>query len=75
MIREIVIPDSDEYILRIPTSFIGKRIEVLAFEVEAPPLETSSEESVEALFDRFKGLTFDSKGTYVFDRNEATDYE
>lgn len=78
MIRKIVIPTEDEYILKIPASFIGKKIEVLAFEVEdqsSEELQEKEKKSVEDLYKKFEGLTFDSKGTFTFDRNEATDYE
>ncbi len=30
---------------------------------------------IEELLARFEGLTFDSQGTYIFNRDEATDYE
>ena len=73
MIREIITPHENQYTLNIPDSFIGKKIEVLAYEVKEYPGE--SDKSVEALFAKFEGLTFDSQGTYSFDRNEATDYE
>lgn len=33
-IREIVVPESNKIELIIPDNFIGKRIEVLAFEIE-----------------------------------------
>jgi hypothetical protein len=33
-IREIVVPESNQILLSIPDNFIGKRIEVLAFEME-----------------------------------------
>jgi len=78
MIRQIIIPRGRTYTLDIPESFVGKKIELLAFEVE--DAETGSSEdnnrkSVDYLFDKFAGLTFDSKATYSFNRDEATDYE
>ncbi len=33
-IREIIIPESNKIELTIPDNFIGKRIEVIAFEIE-----------------------------------------
>ena len=75
MIRKIVVPQERTYVLELPEEFIGKEVEVLAFEVETQLSESSPVNSVEILFNKFKDLTFDSKGTYTFDRSEATDYE
>ncbi len=38
-IREIVIPENNKIELTIPDNFIGKKIEVLAFELEEVPAE------------------------------------
>ena len=77
MIRKIIIPQERTYVLELPEEFVGQEVEVLVFEVEDSFSETTVriDNSVEALFNRFKDLTFDSKGTYTFDRDEATDYE
>ena len=34
MIRKILIPQECTYVLELPESFLGKEVEVLAFEVE-----------------------------------------
>ena len=55
-----------------------KRIELLAFEVEETVLERTddkNEKSIKDLFDKFDGLTFESQGSYTFNRDEVTDYE
>jgi putative transposon-encoded protein len=78
MIRRIIIPKKKTYTLEIPESFIGKKIELIAFEIKEPETDPSMEKEVTAignLFAKFDGLTFDSKGTYFFSREEATDYE
>ncbi len=78
MVRQIIIPTERTFILEIPESFIGKRVEVLAFEVEDKELkkaEDTTKRSIEDLFSKFDGLNFDSQGTYTFNRDEATDYE
>lgn len=78
MIRKIITPQERTYVLELPEDFVGKEIEVLAFEVEEGLVKSEGDSvklSVETLFSRFEGLTFDSKGTYTFDRSEATDYE
>ena len=38
-IREVVVPKNNKIELTIPDHFIGKRIEVLAFEMEDSPVE------------------------------------
>ena len=38
-IREIVVPKNNKIELTIPDHFIGRRIEVLAFEMEDSPVE------------------------------------
>jgi hypothetical protein len=78
MIRQIIIPKKKTYTLEIPESYIGKKIEVIAFEIKEPESDsTLAKEGSEIgnLFAKFDGLTFDSKGTYFFSREEATDYE
>lgn len=78
MIRKIITPQERTYVLELPEDFIGKEIEVLAFEVKEDllkPEDASVKSSVGDLFSKFEGLTFDSKGTYTFNRSEATDYE
>ncbi len=54
-----------------------KKIELLAFEVMSEDTTDIDKRSgsVEELINKFDGLTFDSQGTYFFDRDEATDYE
>ena len=78
MIRQIVIPKERTYTLEMPESFVGKKIELLAFEVEETVLERTddkNEKSIKDLFDKFDGLTFESQGSYTFNRDEVTDYE
>lgn len=76
MIRQIIIPNKDTYVLEIPESFIGKRIEVIAFEIEDRDLNLKNTPlTIEDLFEKFKNLTFDGKKSYVFNREEASDYE
>jgi len=76
MIHQIIIPKKKTYQLEIPESFIGKKIRLIAFEIEDLGMEEKSNSlTVDDLFKRFDGLTFDSKKQYVFNREEATDYE
>jgi hypothetical protein len=63
-IREIVVPENNKIELTIPDNFIGKRIEVLAFEIE---------EKISDL----KGKSFDAiklnLAEYKFNREEANE--
>ena len=71
MIRKIIVPTERQYILEIPASFIGKNVEVLAFEVGEA--EGSSQEKG-SFSERTKDLRYHSGG-YKFNREEANDYE
>lgn len=77
MIRQIIVPKKKTYTLEIPESFIGKKIELIAFEIKdtelGAPLD-QKDTGIENLFEKFEGLTFNSKGAYFFNREEATDY-
>ncbi len=80
MIREIVTPTENTYVLRLPDEFIGKSVEVLAFPLTEtnPPSETPNETDISARMERLKksleGYTFNSGG-YKFNREEANDYD
>ncbi len=76
MIRQIIVPKEKKFQLEIPESFIGKKIEVIASEIEG--VETNRMEKKKAiseLIKKFEGFSFDGKGKFVFSREEATDYE
>jgi len=76
MIYQIIVPKEKTYQLEIPQSFIGKKIKLLAFEIEDSGKESlSASSSINDLFEKFDGLTFDSKEQFVFNREDATDYE
>ncbi len=63
-IREIVVPENNKIELTIPDNFIGKRIEVLAFEIE----EKISDLKVKS-FDAIKL----NLAEYKFNREEANE--
>ncbi len=73
MIRKIVVPQERKYVLELPEEFVGKQIEVLAFELDgkmAPLLKKSAEDLEKELV----GLTFHAPD-FKFDRDEANNYE
>ncbi len=73
MIRKILIPQERTYVLELPESFLGKEVEVLAFEVEKRK-EIVPSKSLEDLEKELIGLTVNDPD-FVFDRDEANDYE
>ena len=66
-IREIVVPENNKIELTIPDNFIGKRIEVLAFEIEE-----SSVESQKKSKRPFKVINV-REDDYKFNREEANE--
>jgi len=73
MIRKILVPQERKLVLELPEAFIGKEVEVLAFEVsfeESKPHLKSRDQLKQEL----KDITV-TDSTFKFDRNEANDYE
>ena len=66
LIREIVVPGNNKIQLTIPDHFIGKRIEVLAFEMEEKEEENTSKKKT------FDAIKLDISG-YKFNREEANE--
>jgi hypothetical protein len=65
-IREIVVPENNKIELTVPDHFIGKTIEVIAFEIEE---EKTSKSFKKKTFDAIK---LDLSG-YKFNRDEANE--
>lgn len=83
MIRKIITPQERTYVLELPEDFIGKEIEVLAFEVEEDATKpgnglvnqsVGSEDRLRQIENRFSKYQIDMSG-YQFDRDEANNYE
>ncbi len=76
MIRKIIVPTERQYILEIPESFIGKNVEVLAFEVsETEVLQEEDEKGrLKKIRSAFDGVRVDLSN-YKFDRDEANNYD
>jgi hypothetical protein len=77
MIRTILKSTHNQLMLELPDDLVGKMIEVIAFSVEDDNENTailSKEDRVIALKNKLKHFTFNSGG-YIFNRNEANDYE
>jgi hypothetical protein len=76
MIRKIIIPTEKTYTIELPEEFIGKQVEVLAFEVEnqVDKLSQPKYKTVEELKKALEPYTINMQG-YKFDRDEANDYD
>lgn len=78
IIRKIIVPTERQYILEIPESFIGKNVEVLAFEVSEPEKKVMSEKNeldrLHKIRSAFDGVRVDLSN-YKFDRDEANNYD
>ena len=73
MIRKFLVPQERTYVLELPESFLGKEVEVLAFEVERKKDAVSSK-SLKDIEEELVGLTVNDPG-FAFDRDEANNYE
>lgn len=78
MVRQIFIPDQTTLTLEIPESFVGKRIELLAFEVEEDSStiykNIDKSEKLNRLNESLEGYKVDLSN-YTFDRNQSNNYE
>lgn len=68
MVRTIITPDKPSISFDIPEQYVGKEIEVIAFEKEEGlEIKTSLKKKVS-----FDALSLDTRG-YKFDRDEANE--
>lgn len=79
MIRKILVPQERKLVLELPEEFIGKEVEVLAFELrqkedDIDPSTLTKEERIAHLKKKLEPFTTDMS-EFKFDRNEANDYE
>ena len=79
MIRQIITPTSNSYTLELPDELIGKKVEVLAFEVENEEFALTPDNKKERSThknpsDIFKDCRVDLTD-YKFDRDAANTYE
>ncbi len=70
MYREIITPKMTTFTLELPINFVGKKVEIIAFEIN----ENNKSKSKISFKEKLKNFSFNSGG-YKFDRLEATDYE
>lgn len=81
MIRKIITPQERTYVLELPEDFVGKEIEVLAFEVEEDSVKPGNDLTKKAKEERVKYLKKVLEphrvdlSNFSFDRDEANNYE
>ena len=81
MIREIVKPEGNTYLLHLPDELIGKTVEVIAFEIEekqSPVTLNSNGElngAIDLMMRRYDKYPKISHSDFKFDRDEANNYE
>lgn len=73
LIREIIVPTDNTYLLKLPDEMIGKQVEVIAFEIEARPV-IDIEERRKRLHESLADLKVDLSN-FKFDRDEANNYD
>lgn len=73
LIREIIVPTGDSYLLTLPKEMVGKQIEVIAFEVGSK-LPPDIERRMKKINDSLLNLKVDLTN-WKFDRNEANNYD
>lgn len=79
MIRQIIVPINNTYTLELPDELLGRKVEVLAFEVESEAEVTTTDNKKQAVkfgkaSDIFKDCRVDLTN-YQFDRDAANTYE
>jgi hypothetical protein len=76
MIRQIIIPTQKTFTLELPEEFMGKEVEIIAFEVNTTSEKDSEPEykTVEELKKALEPFLIDMKD-YKFNRDEANDYD
>ena len=78
LIREIIVPTCNSYTLTLPDEMIGKRVEVIAFELNKDVIgndETTIDQNqmVNDIREIFKGNLLDMSN-FNFNRDEANNY-
>lgn len=75
-VKKIIVPTSTSFTLTLPKEMIGKEIEVVASEVNAPRVltELEKQQRMEAIEAIFKDSRVDLSN-FKFDRDEANNYD
>jgi len=71
MVRTLVVPDQQNISIHLPESYVGKTVEIIAFEVNESEV-TAKKRTMEEITNFYKGMQLDLS-TYKFDRDEANE--
>jgi len=74
MLRQIVIPTENEYVLHLPDEYVGKKVEVIAFEIDENGYsnENDREKTEQDARKFFDSIRIDMSG-FRFNRDEANE--
>jgi hypothetical protein len=78
MIRELIKPVENRYVLNLPDEMVGKTVEVIAFEIDNTEkliADITPAESIQAIQKKYARYPVISHDNYKFNRDEANDYE
>lgn len=75
MIREVIKPKKNTYMLNLPDEMIGKTIEVIAFEIENAKDDIVGSSTIQDISERYSRYPVISHDKYKFSRDDANDYE
>ncbi|MCZ2224988.1 MAG: hypothetical protein LC122_15305 [Chitinophagales bacterium] len=77
MIRQIVVPTQNNYTLELPDEMVGKKVEVIVFEIENVTTENNGTNNTENRLRSIKKIFQDNlidMSNYKFNRDEANNY-
>lgn len=75
MVRQIIVPQDSVVTVQLPKEMVGKRIEVLAFEISDEPQDAATKEEFYKLIDEITAASRVDLSNFRFDRNEANNYD
>ncbi len=70
MIRQIVVPEGNTYLLELPDEYVGKQVEVIAFTLEEN--NASAKSAADDALQFYDSIRIDLSD-YKFDRDEANE--
>jgi len=77
MIREVIQPTDNIYMLNLPDEMVGKTVEVIAFEIDnnKGEINVKAVKDINSIKEKYSRYPIISHDNYQFDRDEANDYE
>lgn len=76
MFRQIIVPENTQLLLQIPAEFVGKEVEVIAFEITEwkTTVIKNKDTRIKTLEKALENYRVDMSN-FKFDRNQANDYD